>query len=161
MKTVKTNAMRILDKAKLPYEVHTYEHKEKEAVDGLHVAEMLQEDPRRVFKTLLTRSNTKQIYVFVLPVEKELDFKKCAKIVQEKSIEMIQVKEINQISGYIRGGCSPIGMKKLYPTVFHESCLLEETIYFSGGKIGCQIQMKPSDVMNLIHAKSGDIVKDE
>lgn len=159
MKTVKTNAMRILDQAKLPYRVHTYEHKDKLAVDGISVAQMLHQTPDQVFKTLITKAASKRYYVFVLPVDQELDLKKCAKTVQEKHIEMIPVKEINQVSGYIRGGCSPIGMKKQFMTIFHESCLLHDTICFSGGKIGCQIEMNPLDVISLLSAETGDIIK--
>lgn len=159
MKQTKTNAMRKLDQAKLAYQVHTYEHKEGEAVDGGHVAEMLQEDPTHVFKTLITKSASKRYYVFVLPVNEELDLKKCAKAVNEKSIELIPVKDINQVSGYIRGGCSPIGMKKQFPTIFHESCLALDTMYFSGGKIGCQIEMEPKDIIALLNANCMDIIK--
>lgn len=158
MKIAKTNAMRKLDQAKLSYQVHTYEHEENQAVDGIHVALMLQKDPSRVFKTLITQGTSRQYYVFVLPVDQELDLKKCAKLVHEKSVEMIPVKSINQVSGYVRGGCSPIGMKKQFLTTFHESCLACPTIYFSGGKIGCQIEMDPKDVLSLLQAQCGDII---
>lgn len=158
-KIVKTNAMRILDKAKAEYEVHTYEHKEGEAVDGIHVAQMLKQDCKRVYKTLITQAPSKNYYVFVLPVDHELDFKKCAKAVHEKSVEMIPVKDITKVSGYVRGGCSPFGMKKTYTTVFYEACLQQATICFSGGKIGCQIEMNPQDAITLLHAQTADIVK--
>lgn len=157
MKTEKTNAMRILDKEKLSYKVHTYAHG-KEAIDGLHVAQLLKEDPEKVFKTLLCVSNKKQYYVFVVPVCHELSMKKCAKAVHEKNMEMIHVKDIIRISGYIRGGCSPIGMKKQYPTIFHETCMLFDTILFSGGKIGIQIEMKPKDAVDLLQAQCADII---
>ena len=159
MKIQKTNAMRILDQAKLPYEVYTYAHG-KEAVDGVSVANMLQQDPESVFKTLVTISNTKEYFVFVVPVAHELDLKKCAKAVGVKSVEMIHVKDINKVTGYIRGGCSPIGMKKAYTTTFHETCLLFDQIMFSGGKIGYQIAMSPTDCIELIHANCADIIKE-
>lgn len=159
MKIQKTNAMRILDQAKLSYEVFTYEHG-KDAVDGITVANMLHQDPESVFKTLVTISNTKEYFVFVVPVAHELDLKKCAKAVGVKSVEMIHVKDINKITGYIRGGCSPIGMKKAYTTTFHETCQLYDKIMFSGGKIGYQIAMHPNDCINLIHAACADIIKE-
>lgn len=158
MKEQKTNAMRILDKAKMEYTVLTYAHG-KDAVDGVSVASMLHQDPNTVFKTLVTISNTKAYYVFVIPVAQTLDLKKCAKVVGVKHIEMIPVKEIQSITGYIRGGCSPIGMKKAYPTILHESCLCHKTIMFSGGKIGIQLAMSPKDLLSLIHAQVADIIK--
>lgn len=158
MKIQKTNAMRMLDKAKLPYEVYTYEHG-KEAVGGSHVAELLKQDPAQVFKTLVTIANTKEYLVFVIPVEQELDLKKCAKTAGVKSVEMIHVKDINKITGYIRGGCSPIGMKKAYRTFLHESCLSFSTIMFSGGKIGYQIAMDPKELLSLLHGETADLIK--
>lgn len=158
MKLDKTNAMRILDKEGIPYKVHTYAHG-KEAIDGMQVAALLNEDPARVFKTLLCISNQKSYYVFVIPVEQELDLKKCAKAVQEKRVEMIPVKDITKVSGYVRGGCSPIGMKKPYVTVLHESCQNYETMIFSGGKIGLQIEMCPNDLKSLLKAEIADIIK--
>lgn len=158
MKIQKTNAMRILDKAKVSYEVFSYEHG-KEAVDGVSVAAMLHQDPEAVFKTLVTISNTKEYFVFVVPVAHELDLKKCAKAVGAKSVEMIHVKDINKITGYLRGGCSPIGMKKDYRTTFHESCLNYDRIMFSAGKIGLQIAMSPRECIALIHAQCADIIK--
>lgn len=153
--------MRILDKAKASYTVHTYDHEEGVAVDGLQVAKMLHQNPACVFKTLLTQAPNKTYYVFVVPVDHELDFKKCAKAVHEKSIEMIPVKDITKVSGYIRGGCSPFGMKKQYQTVFHESCLQYPHIFFSGGKIGCQLEMEPQSVLVFLQAQTADIVKDQ
>lgn len=158
MKLDKTNAMRILDKEKIVYSMHTYEHG-NEAIDGIHVAQLLNEDPNKVFKTLLCVSPKKNYYVFVIPVQHELDLKKCAKAVSEKNIDMIPVKEITKISGYVRGGCSPIGMKKQLPTIFHNSCIGYETIIFSGGKIGYQIEMAPTDVINLLEATYEDLIK--
>lgn len=158
MKQTKTNAMRILDKAGIGYEVFTYEHK-KEAVDGMQVAMMLHQNPATVFKTLVTISNTKEYIVFVIPVEHELDLKKCAQAAHVKAIDMVHVKDINKITGYIRGGCSPIGMKKVYPTFIHESCQQHDTIMFSGGKIGIQIAMNPNKLKELLHAFVYDLVK--
>lgn len=151
--------MRMLDHANISYQVHTYEHKTGDSVDGLYVAKQLGQDEKRVFKTLITRTPTNQYYVFVVPVEHELDLKKCAKAVKEKSIAMIHVKEINQVSGYIRGGCSPLAMKKQFPTIFHESCLQYETIYVSAGRIGTQIELNPSELISLIHASYADLIK--
>lgn len=155
----KTNAMRILERAKIDYASHTYPHGD-EAVDGVNVARLTGQDPKKVFKTLVTRgaSNpSKSFYVFVIPVECGLDLKKAAKAVGEKSVEMIHVKEINQITGYIRGGCSPVGMKKQFVTTFHSTVNDLDTVIFSGGKIGLQIEAKPSDIINLISAQTADI----
>lgn len=157
MKQQKTNAMRILDKAKLSYEVFSYDHG-KDAVDGISVAAMLHQDPDMVFKTLVTVANTKEYIVFVVPVAHELNLKKGAKAAGVKSVEMIHVKDINQITGYIRGGCSPIGMKKQLMTIVHESCLAYERIMFSAGKIGMQIAMKPDELIALIHAATAEII---
>lgn len=157
-KAPKTNAMRILDKASIPYTVYTYPHG-KEAVDGIHVADALHQDYEQVFKTLLTISNTKAYFVFVIPVSHELDLKKAAKAVHMKAVEMIAVKDIQRVSGYIRGGCSPIGMKKAFPTCLHETCLQHDTIMFSGGQIGCQIAMSPKALLNLINASCADIIQ--
>ncbi|MDD6991792.1 MAG: Cys-tRNA(Pro) deacylase [Oscillospiraceae bacterium] len=160
MAETKTNAMRILDRAKIKYEVHTYPHNEGEAVDGENVARLTGQDPVKVYKTLVTRgaSNpSRSFYVFVIPVQKELDLKKAAKAVGEKSVEMIHVKEINGITGYIRGGCSPIGMKKQFTTVFYKDVTSLDTVIFSGGKIGLQIEASPSDIIGLIGAKTEDI----
>ncbi len=158
-KMIKTNAMRILDQAQIAYEVRTYDHHKNDPIDGIHVAEQLQECVECVFKTLITVSSDHQYYVFVIPVNMELDLKKCAKAVNEKRVEMIAVKQLLPVSGYIRGGCSPIGMKKHYPTVFHHTALDFNRIYFSGGKIGCQIGADPKHIITFIHAKTADIVK--
>lgn len=159
MKEVKTNAMRLLDKQKHAYQVHTYPHHDKEAVDGVSVAAMLNEDPAHVFKTLITQASSKACYVFVIPVAAELDLKKAAKAVNEKAVELIPVKNLLGVSGYIRGGCSPIGMKKLFPTVIHSSALDYETILFSGGQIGTQIEMAPQLLADLIHARFEAIIR--
>lgn len=160
MAETKTNAMRILDRAKIKYEMHTYLHTEGEAVDGMNVAKLTGQDPVKVYKTLVTRgaSNpSKDFYVFVIPVAKELDLKKAAKAVGEKSVEMIHVKEINGITGYIRGGCSPVGMKKQFKTTFHEDVNALDTVVFSGGKIGLQIEAAPADIIKLINGQTADI----
>lgn len=159
MKIQKTNAMRILDSNRLSYEVLSYSHG-TEPVAGLAVAKQLQEDPEQVFKTLVTVANTKEYIVFVIPVAYELHLKKCAKAAGVKSVEMIHVKDINKLTGYVRGGCSPIGMKKQFRTFVHESCTQLPAMMFSGGKIGVQIKMQPDDLLKLIHAETADIICD-
>lgn len=159
MAVVKTNAMRLLDAAGISYTSHTYDASDG-SIDGVSVAQKLGEEPERVFKTLVTVGASRNYYVFVLPVENELDLKKAARTVKEKSIEMIPVKDINKVTGYIRGGCSPIGMKKQYPTVVDETAILFDTIIFSGGKIGFQIEMAPDDLFRLIGAQACDITVD-
>ena len=133
----KTNAMRMLDRAKVPYQTHTYDHADGK-IDGVSVAEKLGQRVEQVYKTLVTRGNG-GFYVFVIPVAKELDLKKAAKAVGEKAVEMIHVNEINKITGYIRGGCSPVGMKKQFPTVFDAAVETLPSVIVSGGRIGCQI----------------------
>ena len=120
-KIQKTNAMRFLDQHKVEYKAHTYEHKENDPVDGIHVANMLNQPVEKVYKTLVTQANTKEYLVYMIPVEKELDLKKCAKVAGVKSCDMIHVKDINKITGYIRGGCSPLGMKKQQENVLKPS----------------------------------------
>ena len=158
-KEIKTNVMRILEKEKVPYEAHFYEHG-KEAVDGVTVARLTGQDPAYVFKTLVTVSNKKEYYVFVIPVAEELDLKKAAKAVGAKSVEMIHVKEINKITGYIRGGCSPVGMKKQYVTTFHETAESNPVILVSGGKIGTQIACKPEDLREITRGQFADVIKE-
>lgn len=158
MKTTKTNAMRFLDKAAIAYQVHEYPHG-KEAVDGVQVAQLLQEDPDCVFKTLITQANTKEYLVFMVPVAKELDLKKAARAASVKHIEMIPVKEITKVSGYVRGGCSPLAMKKQYRTFIDESALLQDHIYFSAGQIGLQIETAPIPLIEWLHIECKDIVK--
>lgn len=154
----KTNAMRILDQNKINYKVYEYPHN-NQCVDGLNVANLLNQDPEQVFKTLVTVSNTKKYYVFLVPVAYELDLKKCAKTVNEKNLEMIHVKDLFALTGYVRGGCSPIGMKKTFTTVIHETAYLYDTIIFSGGKIGLQIEINPDDLINLLNSKYSNITK--
>ena len=155
-KELKTNVMRILEKEKVPYEAHYYPHG-KEAVDGVTVAELTGQNPDYVFKTLVTVSNKKEYFVFVLPVAKELDLKKAAKAVGAKSIEMIHVKDINKITGYIRGGCSPVGMKKQYKTVIDASAQTLQTMIVSGGRIGLTLKMNPQDLVGVTNAQLADI----
>ncbi len=145
---VKTNVMRILDKQKIEYKTHFYDNKDGRT-DGVAVAEKINKPAECVFKTLVTKFE-RDFFVFVIPVAKELNLKKCAKSVGKKTVEMIRVDEINKATGYIRGGCSPIGMKKQYVTVVDESALNCETIIFSGGKIGTQVEMSPSDLGKVV-----------
>jgi len=127
---------------------------------GLHVAQALGQDVEQVFKTLVLRGASKGIYVFEVPVAENLDLKKAAKAVGEKSVEMLSVAEINAVTGYIRGGCSPVGMKKQYPTVFHETALLHDTIFVSAGKIGTQVETSPQALIALLRADAADIITD-
>lgn len=154
-KDVKTNAMRILDRLKIPYEHYTYEC--EEFIDGIQVADKLNLPHEKVFKTLVTKGNSKSYFVFVLPIEAELDLKKAAKAVGEKSVAMIPVKDINQITGYIRGGCTAIGMKKQYVTrIAMEAKELSEMIV-SGGRIGSQLRLSPENLCKAAGAEFADI----
>lgn len=160
-KEEKTNVMRILDQKKIPYTAHFYEEGDGPLGNreyGLHVARSLGHDPARSFKTLVARGASKGIYVFEVPVAENLDLKKAAKAVGEKSIELLHVAEINAVTGYIRGGCSPIGMKKQYPTVVHETALAYDTIDISGGKIGVDVELSPRDLLELIRGTAADII---
>ena len=152
----KTNAMRILDQKKINYTTHTYIN--SEAISGIEVASVLNQDPNKVFKTLVTVAASKINYVFVIPVNQELDLKKAAKSVNEKSISMVKSKELLPLTGYIHGGCSPIGMKKQFKTVFHNTACNYDTIIFSGGKIGYQIEMNLNDLNKLFNYKLDDII---
>lgn len=157
-KEIKTNAMRILEKNKVPYEVLQYEC--DEFIDGLHTAEKTGAPVEQSFKTLVVQGKSREYYVLVIPIAEEVDFKIAAKAVGEKSVEMIHVKDINKITGYVRGGCSPIGMKKQFRTFVHESCTGHPTIMFSGGKIGVQIKMQPDELLKLIHAETADLISE-
>ena len=163
-KEEKTNVMRILDQKKVPYTARFHEEgkgPEGTREYGLHVAEALGQDPRRGFKTLVARGASQGIYVFEVPVAESLDLKKAARAVGEKSIQLLPVAEINAVTGYIRGGCSPVGMKKLYPTVFHETALDYDTIYISAGKIGAQVELAPQALLALLGASTADIITKE
>ena len=152
----KTNAMRMLDRGKVPYTVHTYDHSDGR-IDGVSVAAKVGIDPERVYKTLVTRGSSGGYFVFVIPVALELDLKKAARAVGEKSVAMIRVEEINKVTGYIRGGCSPVGMKKRYPTVFDSLALGLETLVVSGGRIGTQVELDPGALMAAVGAKTADL----
>ena len=154
----KTNVMRILDSKKIEYKAHYYTN--SDAIAGLDVVAALNENPNQAFKTLVTRSASKNYYVFVVPVSGELDLKKAAKSVNEKSVEMIKQKELLPLTGYIHGGCSPIGMKKQFNTVIDISAKDFETIFVSGGKIGYQIEMKVEDFSKVICVTFEDIVRE-
>lgn len=156
-KEVKTNAMRILDKNKIPYEIIVYEC--DEFIDGLHTAELTGAPVEQSFKTLVMQGKTGQYYVFVVPIAMEVHLKNAAKVVGEKSVEMIPVKDINKITGYVRGGCTPIGMKKQFPTVIHESAEAFDRIYISGGRIGTTIVVSPKALAEVVAAKFADIVQ--
>lgn len=150
-KETKTNVMRILDKNKIPYQAVHYEC--DEFIDGLHTAELTGAPVEQSFKTLVARGKSGQYYVYVIPIAREVDLKLAAKAAGEKSVEMIHVKEINAITGYIRGGCSPIGMKKQFPTFLDDSAQQFETIYISGGKIGVSICLSPQSLCQLIRGR--------
>lgn len=151
----KTNAMRILEKMGVDYQMHTYDAGDK--IDGVSVAEKLGLDARRVYKTLVTVGKSKNYFVFVIPVAAELNLKAAASAVGEKSVEMIHVKDINAVTGYIRGGCSPVGMKKQFKTVLDESAKSLETVVVSGGKIGFQIELSPADLAKAANAEFAEI----
>ena len=157
-KQKKTNVMRILDQKKIPYTAKEYPHEEGVAVDGMTVAKSLGQEPGSVFKTLVTRGASGEYYVFDIPVAENLDLKKAAKAVGEKSIAMLPQKELLPLTGYVHGGCSPVGMKKQFPTVFHETVNELDLIAVSAGKIGHQVQVKPADLLNLLRAKTADVI---
>lgn len=151
----KTNVQRILDKNKINYNSYTYEC--EKAISGVEVANILNIEVNRVFKTLVCTSKSKQNYVFVLPVAKELDLKKAANTVGEKSIQMLKSKELLPLTGYVHGGCSPIGMKKFFKTTIDISAKEHERIVFSAGKIGHQVEMSPEELIKLIDFDYADI----
>ena len=156
-KDERTNVMRILDQKEIPYTPHTYPHEEGEAVDGVTVAGIMGQDPECVFKTLVARGASGALYVFDIPVADSLDLKKAAKAVGEKSVAMLHQKELLPLTGYVHGGCSPISMKKQYPTVFHETAEILDTIIVSAGKIGCQVELSPTDLIGLVGAETADL----
>lgn len=155
-KNVKTNAMRILDRAKISYKVNYYEC--DEFIDGVHIADKLSQPYDISFKTLVTKGKSGEHYVFSLPVHKEIDMKKAAKSVGEKSIEMVHVKDIKDLTGYIRGGCTSIGMKKQFRTVFDSSLLEHNEVIISGGALGIQIFIKPGDLLKVTGGRVDDII---
>lgn len=154
----KTNAMRILAAAKMPHELHSYDC--KEALNGVEVAQQLNEDPDHVFKTLVAQGKSGEHYVFMVPVAATLDLKKAARACGEKSVAMIKSRDLLPTTGYIHGGCSPIGMKKQFPTFCDETCILFDTIIFSGGRIGTQIEMSFDDLLAVIDVVACDLVVD-
>lgn len=153
----KTNALRILDSNDIKYEVFEYPNNGK--IDAISVSKYLNEDASQVFKTLVTISNSKVHYVFVVPGNKELDLKKAAKVVNEKSIEMIHQKELLALTGYIHGGCSPVGMKKQFKTIIDSSATNYEYIFVSAGKVGLQMKISVKDLLNVTNSEYGDIQK--
>ena len=155
-KEVKTNAMRMLDRQKIPYEYEEYEC--DEFTDGIQVADKLGYDHSLVYKTLVTTGKTGQHYVFVIPIEEEIDFKKAAKVVGEKSLEMLHLKDLTKVTGYVRGGCTAIGMKKQFPTVIQESAEALEYMHVSGGKLGMQIKLAPLDLQKAAGAVFADVI---
>ena len=160
-KEEKTNVMRILEQKKVPYAAHTYAESESplgEREYGLHIAQTLGQPVECVYKTLVARGASKQLYVFCIPVAESLDLKKAAKAVGEKSVELLAVKELLPLTGYVRGGCSPVGMKKQYPTVFHSTVTTCGKVFVSAGKIGAQIEVEPTALLGLIGAATADII---
>lgn len=155
-KELKTNAMRFLDTKKIAYEVQAYQC--DEFIDGVHVAEKLGQPLDETFKTIVAQGKSGSYYCFLLPVAEELDLKKAAKSVGEKSVELLHVKDITKVTGYVRGGCTPIGMKKQFMTVVHSSAQELEKFYISGGKIGMQIHLSPTELVNAINGKFEPII---
>lgn len=158
MKKDKTNAMRILDKEKIEYSMMSY-NPEDGKIDGISVAQKIGRETKEVYKTLISQGVSKTYYVFVIPVDAELHLKKAAAAVGEKKLEMIAVKDITKVSGYVRGGCSPVGMKKLFPTFIDETAQSLETIIVSGGKIGVQIELKVEDLTQTTKAHFANLIK--
>ena len=157
-KEEKTNVMRVLESKKINYVSHTYEADPK--LSGEEIAGILGENADKVFKTLVTHGKSGQYYVFVIPVKKELDLKKAAKAVSEKSIEMIPQKELLPLTGYVHGGCSPIGMKKSFPTTIHETAADFDKIFFSAGKVGYQVEIAVSDLQKVVRVNFADVCTD-
>ena len=155
-KEIKTNAMRMLERQKISYRMNEYEC--DEFIEGVTIADQLGQSYDMSFKTIVTIGKSKQYYVFALPVDKELDLKKAAKVVGEKNLELLPVKDINKVTGYIRGGCTPIGMKKLFPTVIHESAKELEEMIVSGGRIGQQMILAPEDLRKATNGQFADII---
>lgn len=155
-KDEKTNVMRVLEQKKISFKAHSYDN--TEAISGVEVAKVLGQNVEAVFKTLVTVGKTKQHYVFVIPVAAELDLKKAAKVSGEKSIEMIPQKELLPLTGYIHGGCSPIGMKKVFPTFIHESAKEQSAICVSAGKIGFQVELSPDDIGKVVKTQYADVI---
>ena len=160
-KEAKTNAMRFLERQKVAYTAQEYPHEEGVAVDGVTVARSLGQDPACVFKTLVTQGASRNYFVFVIPVAATLDLKAAARSVGEKSVAMLHVADINKVTGYVRGGCSPVGMKKQFVTVFDASALDQEKIYVSGGRIGVQVCCAPADLIAAARATTAPLTQPE
>lgn len=152
---IKTNVMRLLEQAKISYKHYSYT--DTDAISGVDVAAALNEDPAQCFKTLVTEAKSGEHYVFVIPVAEELDLKKAASAAGEKSIAMLKSKDLLPLTGYIHGGCSPIGMKKQFKTFVHETCNNFETIIFSAGKIGYQVEVAPADLNKIVKFDAVDL----
>ena len=152
----KTNVMRVLDGKKISYVSHTYEP--DATMSGEQIAALLGEEPDKVFKTLVTQGRSGGYYVFVIPVQAELDLKKAAKEANEKSVSMIKQKELLPLTGYVHGGCSPIGMKKQFPTFIHESAGTLDRMFVSAGKVGFQVELAPKDLMNVVNCKMANVI---
>ena len=155
-KEEKTNVCRVLDAKKIEYKLHTYEPDATK--NGEEIADILGEDADKVFKTLVTRAKSGAYYVFVVPVKEELNLKKAAKAVNEKSVSMIKQKELLPLTGYVHGGCSPIGMKKQFPTIINETAVSYDKIFVSAGKVGFQIELYPENLIDMVRADIADIV---
>ena len=156
-KELKTNAMRILDKHKIPYGIIQYEC--DEFIDGLHTAEITGAPAEQSFKTLIMQGKSRQYYVFVIPIADEVDLKAAARAVGEKSVEMLHVKDITTVTGYVRGGCSPLGMKKQFPTILHDSAAAFDIIYISGGRIGVSITVNPDALLRVVRGTYADVIR--
>lgn len=155
-KDIKTNAMRILEKLKIPYEIHTYDC--EEFLDGVQIADILGQPHEKVYKTLVTVGKSKEHYVFVIPIEAELDLKKAARASGEKSVEMLPLKELTPVTGYVRGGCTALGMKKQFPVFVDESAMLQEKIFVSGGRRGSQMELNPEDLVRAAEGKFAEVI---
>lgn len=155
-KNDKTNVMRVLDQKKVPYTAHSYEP--DAALSGEEIARILNEDADKVFKTLVTQGKSGQYYVFVIPVKGELDLKKAAKTAGEKAVSMIKQKELLPLTGYVHGGCSPVGMKKQFPTFIHETAQQWKKVFVSAGKVGYQIELDPADLARTVGCAFADLV---
>lgn len=155
-KEEKTNVMRVLDAKKISYESHSY--KPDATMSGEEIAALLGEDADKVFKTLVTQGKTGAFYVFVIPVKRELDLKKAAKACGEKAVSMIKQKDLLPLTGYVHGGCSPIGMKKHFPTFIHETAVGYDTVFVSAGKVGFQIELAPADLIAAAEIRVEDLV---
>ena len=156
-KEAKANAMRMPERAKVNYTAHEYSHEEGQAVDGANVARLTGQDPARVFKTLVTQGADHNYYVFVVPVLAELDLKKAAAAVGEKAVAMLPARELLPLTGYVHGGCSPIGMRRPFPSAIDEPADLFARIAFSGGRLGCQVEMAPDDLARIVPLVRADL----